>query len=258
MTPNQWNALSELVTEAMNVTTRPFVTPLIHEAAGEPTRIGSASYVELASKGVTLITCEHVARYQNQRHLPFGRKKPISLTGTTCSDREPLDVASIWVNHQSWQKQRSKAQTIPWDKFAQHHAPAANELLFFYGLADENSYSGYSKFSKIMSGYCTQEKRDTGDANVFEMFWEPENTKVTSRTGPRIKEEVKFDNAAGYSGSLVWNTRFVEKGCDINRWSPIDAVVTGVLRRWDSTTRTLLVWRVEHLRRWLAARPTWA
>ena len=261
MTPEKWDALSELVTEAMKVEIRPFVTPLIHEALSEPTRIGTASYVDMGSgnsMGATLITCEHFARYQHQKHLPLGRQRPIALSGTTCSDRDPRDVASILVNNQSWQKQKSKARAIPWSRFAQKHAPVADELLFFYGLSGENSYLGYDQFSKIMSGYGTQEKRGTGDANIFELFWEPENTRITPQTGLNIKEEVKYNDAGGYSGSLVWNTRFVEGGCDINRWSPANAEVTGLLRRWDTTTRTLLVWRIEHLRAWLAARPAWA
>lgn len=260
MTPQRWAALNAMVTNAMTAATRPFVTPLIHEALGEPTRIGSASYVALRplSTGLNLITCEHVARYQNQKHLPFGRQRPIMLTGTTCSDRDPLDVASILVNSHYWQKVKSKAHPVPWSTFAQNHQPVADELLFFYGLADQNAYSGYNNFSKIMTGYCTQEKRGTGDPNIFELFWEPENTQITPQTSAKIKAEVKLDDAEGYSGSLVWNTRFVESGCDINRWTPADAVVTGLLRRWDTTTRTLLVWRVEHLRKWLAARPTWA
>jgi hypothetical protein len=258
MTPKQWKALCAQVTDAMKAATRPFVTPLIHEASGEPTRIGSAAYVELTSDGVSLITCEHVARYQNQRHLPFGRKRPVPLTGTACTDRLPLDVASIRLNGQSWQDQSSKARALPWARFAQKHAPADDEILFFYGLAGENSYSFYGKFSNIMTGYCTQEKRNTGDDDIFEMFWEPENTSLSPQTSSKIKQDFKYDDAQGFSGSLVWNTRFVEKGSDINRWSPADALVTGLLRRWDPATRTLLVWRVEHLRKWLAARPSWA
>jgi hypothetical protein len=37
------------------------------------------------------------------------------------------------------------------------------------------------------------------------------------------------------------------------QWTPDDAVVTGLLRRWDTGTKTLLVFRVEHLRAFLEA-----
>lgn len=38
------------------------------------------------------------------------------------------------------------------------------------------------------------------------------------------------------------------------QWTQEDAIVTGLLRRWDESTRTRLAWRVEHLRAWLEAR----
>ena len=101
------------------------------------------------------------------------------------------------------------------------------------------------------TGYCSQEKANTGDKEIFELFWEPDKTEVSSQTLPEASAEMKFEVAGGFSGSLVWNTRYLEvsrQGC---QWSPEDAVVTGLLRRWDQDTKTLLVWRVEHLRSWI-------
>jgi len=62
---------------------------------------------------------------------------------------------------------------------------------------------------------------------------------------------VRFENPAGLSGSLVWNTRYCEANRNGAVWNPEDAVVTGLLRRWDTETKTLLVLRVEQLREWL-------
>ena len=54
------------------------------------------------------------------------------------------------------------------------------------------------------------------------------------------------------SGSLVWNTKFLEVTQTGETWDPErHAVVTGMLRRWDQDTSSLLVWRVEHLLNWL-------
>ena len=79
----------------------------------------------------------------------------------------------------------------------------------------------------------------------------PEETWITSGTSDEVRCRVKYNNPAGFSGSLVWNTRFVELGCDFQKWCPNEAVVTGLLRRFDEDTNTLLVWRVEHLHGWL-------
>jgi hypothetical protein len=108
---------------------------------------------------------------------------------------------------------------------------------------------GYSKF--IATGYCSQEEPGAGDADIFEILWNPPSTAVSSGTSDQVRSTFQHSNPAGFSGSLVWNTRFVEKGCDLSNWNPQDAVVTGLLRRWDYATKTLLAWRVEHLLAWL-------
>ncbi|MFK5980952.1 MAG: hypothetical protein QM488_18930 [Rhizobiaceae bacterium] len=83
------------------------------------------------------------------------------------------------------------------------------------------------------------------------LCWNPEGTTVSSGAHRDARARVKYSNPAGFSGSLVWNNRFVELGCDFQKWSPNEAVITGLLRRFDDTTGTLLAWRVEHLHGWL-------
>lgn len=261
MTPEEWKTLCDTVTDRMKVFTRPFVTPIVYEATDEKARIGSGTYVELAddgSGGATLLTCEHVARCQPQQHRPNGSEKLISLSGVVCSDRDPTDAATIKIGKSTWLEQAHEAEQLSIGKFARTHSPVKDEILFFRGLAGENAYVGFGGFDAIITGYSSQEKRETGDSQIFEIFWEPDKTQITQATDAAARERVKYDNAEGFSGSLVWNTRFVEMGCDINTWSPSDAVVTGMLRRWDTATRTLLAWRSEHLIAWLKARPSWA
>ena len=80
------------------------------------------------------------------------------------------------------------------------------------------------------TGYCSQEVAATGDSQLFEMFWDPKETKVTQGTSVEAVAAVKFDDAQGFSGSLVWNTRYLEVQNANRPWSPADAVVTGLLR----------------------------
>lgn len=144
---------------------------------------------------------------------------------------------------------------IPWTRFAAAHSVVEQaELLFFRGYAGENAHYAFGIHQTSGSGYCTQEKKDTGDSQIFELFWEPEHTRFTSGTSSDLRAEMKFENARGFSGSLVWNARYLEVSRRNLAWSPDDAVVTGLLRRWDQDTQTLHVWRVEHLRAWLDAR----
>jgi hypothetical protein len=122
------------------------------------------------------------------------------------------------------------------------------------GFAGENAGYGFGIHQTNASGYCSQEKAGTGDTQIFEVFWEPNNTAYSQGTSEEARPNVKFEDARGLSGSLVWNTRFVEVTSKGGVWSPEHAVVTGLLRRWDEATRTLLVWRVEHLSAWLASK----
>ena len=102
------------------------------------------------------------------------------------------------------------------------------------------------------TGYCSQEKEPAQpDSQIFEIFWEPENSEFSGGTSENAKPQIRFDDPAGFSGSLVWNTRYLEMTAEGRKWSPEDAVVTGILRRFDPDTKSLLVLRAEHLRNWV-------
>ena len=65
------------------------------------------------------------------------------------------------------------------------------------------------------------------------MFWDPSKTQHTAATSQEAREAVKFSDPRGLSGSLVWNTRYLEVTQAGGTWTPNKAVVTGLLRRWD-------------------------
>lgn len=102
---------------------------------------------------------------------------------------------------------------------------------------------------------CTQEIAASGDEKIFEMFWEPLQSQFTSETTDQARAEMNKDDPGGFSGSLVWNTRYLEVTASGNQWTPHDSVITGILRRWDTATKTLLALRVEHLRPFLGLNP---
>ena len=63
---------------------------------------------------------------------------------------------------------------------------------------------------------------------------------------------MKYEDPRGFSGAMVWNTRFIEAHASGEAWSPEMAVVTGVLNRWDRDANTLLVLPIERFNGWLA------
>jgi hypothetical protein len=251
MTPGEWKKINDQVTDAMLAHTRPYVTPLGTETDRLVRLVGTGSYVQHEARRI-LLTCEHVAREQPMHHRFHGCDDVFRHPGPWTMDKHPIDAAFAAIEDPVRRASVHQADAIPLSRFAQwHRLSQPEEMLFFRGYAGENAHYAFGVHQTNGSGYCTQEKIDTGDHAIFELFWEPENTQVTAGTSAEAKAEMRWEVPRGFSGSLVWNTRYLEVTGQGEDWSPEDAVVTGLLRRWDEDARTLLVWRVEHLRTWL-------
>lgn len=245
MNTAQWFALCDNVADIMKVHTRPFV-PILAGA-----EVGTGTFVD--RDGPSVLTCAHVAKFDPHAHFVDDSGSTEIRPSTWRSDPSvSVDAALAPIDAGEWGNVSGRAQTLSLSRFAKSHSPVQDELLFFRGVAGENvTYVGAFGADVILTGYCSQEKRHTGDANTFEVLWEPRQITKTSGTSEEVRDRVKHDHPGGFSGSLVWNTRFVEQGCNLSKWKPGDAVVTGLLRRYDAATGTLLAWRVEHLLDWL-------
>lgn len=254
MTPQQWKTICDKVSDDMLVHTRPFVTPLGTENQQTVRLVGTGSYVVHENRRF-LLTCEHVALIQPMHYRFHGNEDVFEHQGPWTMEKHPFDAAFARITDLAWAACSHQAEPISFERFAQHHAPADRaEILFFRGFSGENAHYAFDVHQTNGTGYATQEKDKTGDAQIFELFWEPENTQLTSQTKPEAATEMKFENAGGFSGSLVWNTRYLEVTQQGGQWTPENAVVTGMLRRWDKDTGTLLAWRVEHLYAWFKSK----
>jgi hypothetical protein len=213
--------------------------------------LGTGSYVMLGGYRI-ILTCEHVARIGEVNCGLYGDDEAFGYRGHWFAEPEPVDLALAPAADSMWLKNRHQAGAIPIDRFAQKHVicdPA--ELLFFLGFAGENSNYGFGVFSPTGSAYMSQEKTGTGDENHFEMFWQPKETQYSADTTEEERELARHEDARGFSGSLVWNTRYFDVTRAGTQWRPADAVITGMVQRWDMASQTLLVYRVEHIRKWL-------
>lgn len=253
MTDNErkawWAALCNAVTDQMKEATRPYVTMLV-SPPGEKPRIGTGTFI--GRDGPEVLTCKHVADFDPSA-LFIDEFGSVEMTLGAWRAEKRFDVACAPVSEDEWIKGQDRAALLPMSKFAHTSACVASELLFFRGIAGENArYLGSGANDVTLTGYCSQEEPGTGDQQIFEMLWRPGTATVTSGTADEARAVIKQDNPQGFSGSLVWNTRFVERGRDLSTWSPEDAFVIGMLRQYDKGTNTLLAWRVEHIRSWLA------
>ncbi len=206
--------------------------------------VGSGSYV-LRENHRLLLTCEHVARVQPIHYRFHGSEDVFEHRGQWTSDKHPIDSTFALIGDDAWEACSHQAQPIPFERFAQRHAPTnPAEILFVRGYAGENARYAFGVHQTNASGYATQEKPNSGDEQIFEILWEPENTILTNQTSPEAACEIKFNDAGGFSGSLVWNSRYMEMTEQGHKWTPEHAVITGMLRRWDQDTKTLLAWRI--------------
>jgi hypothetical protein len=233
----------------MRAHTRPFVTALSRRTGSYPKLVGSGAYFWRNGQRLVL-TCEHVARQPDLEHrfwnssqwLPF--REPFTLRPN------PVDAAWCLVPEDTWSGITHQSDAIPYERFDVEHSIADHhELLFFRGFAGENAPYDGVELKTHGSGYCSQEKREVDfDSRIFEVFWEPDNTMISSETTPEARAEMRFNDPAGFSGSLIWNTKYRQCSLAGEEWSPSKAVVTGLVRRYDPETKTLLALRVEHLR----------
>ena len=255
MTSEQWEQIKQNVTDAMLEHTRPFVTALGTETDTTVRLVGTGSYVGDENQRLVL-TCEHVAWEKPMHYRFMGSEEVFEHPGPWTLTPHPTDSAFASISSAQWCATTHQAKAIPLNRFANRHEVVEQaELLFFMGYAGENACYGFDTHQTNGTGYCSQEKLGTGDSCIFELFWEPDKTKFTTGTSAEAQRGTKYENARGFSGSLVWNTRYLEiSGKEGRSWNPADAVVTGLLRRWDERTKTLLVWRVEHLNAWLQAK----
>lgn len=250
MTPAEWEKICDQVTDAMLVHTKPFVSPLSSETDEEVRLIGTGTFVQ--GNKLRILTCEHVAREQPIHFRFKGSDRVFLQDAPWTSEKNPIDAAFSELKKCHWNACNHQSNAIPLNRFARSHATSSQaELLFFHGYAGENAAHAFGVHNANGTGYCTQEKKDSGDAEIFELFWEPENTQLSSGTPSSAGRQMLFEVAGGFSGSLVWNTRYVEVTSLGREWTPDDAVVTGLLRRWDEKTKTLLVWRAERFLEWL-------
>jgi hypothetical protein len=254
MTNEEWNATKHRVTDEMRSYTRPFASPLVEDLPDTIRLKGSGSYVSWGTSRI-LLTCEHVARHQQLQYKFCCTNDLHEHPGPWVNERHPVDAAFAMMDDHLWRATQHEAESVPSDKFARHHKVSQQaELIFFRGYADENSAYGFGVHQANGTGYCSQEVANAGDDQIFELFWEPSQGQITTGTSMEAVAAMSFDDPGGFSGSLVWNTRYLETIAAGEEWTPENAVVTGLLRRWDAKTKTLLVWRVEHLIEWLATR----
>jgi len=251
MTPHEWKQLAGWVADRMKEYTRPYVTPMRTANDYGVRLLGTGSYVAASERRI-LVTAEHVIRGKTEVHNQFWGLETVFHVLEPFVFDVPLDVAFAPIRSEIWNAEPHSALTISFGRFAIKHEPLRDELLFFRGFAGENAYYGFGIHEANATGYCSQEPHAPPLApELFEIIWKPEKMEFTSETSDEMQKKMTHADPHGLSGSLVWNTRYVEKCAADEMWRPEDAVVTGLLQRYAAERETVVALKVEHLRAWL-------
>jgi hypothetical protein len=248
----EWNRHVTRVTEEMKEFTKPFVTPLSKVIDNDYGELwGTGNYVELLQKQ-HLLTNEHVAQILTNHSIGhqfldndsvFRATNPFSTFGW------PIDAAVSVIDERVWTSQPHHSQPIPESKWALAHAPVQGEILFLKGYSGAESRFLFGTLQSRATSYCCQQiALPPGDDDFnsrfhFAIDYRPDRaTPLDGRDLP---------TPPGFSGSLVWNTRFVERSLANRPWSPDCAQVTGLVWGWPSSEARLVATRVEYARSFL-------
>jgi len=253
MTEDEWKAHARIAVATMKTFTAPFVSPISYEKPGDIPRLsGSGSFIDLFGRSF-LLTNEHVLidntgnRMPNLAHGLCGTEDVYKMTCGELSAAYPIDCAIVPIPKHVMCSQ-NQARAIPESLITWAHVPIPREILFFRGYAQEDSSFHFENLLSGSTSYGTQEMEvppigiDT--RFFFALHHSPENAEM-------IDGEGHLPLPPGFSGSTVWNTRYVECLRAEKPWTPAEARVTGVVCRWRTGDAGIVALRVEHLRSWL-------
>jgi hypothetical protein len=258
--PPQLNEAMLDVTLQMRLIMMPFVTPLVRQETDGATHIGSGGYVE-ADGQTLLLTNDHVvAEGRDRLTHTFFDSEDFFPTENFEREQAPTDLAAALVDLS--RTSGHSAMAFPQHRIAARHAPVKGEWLFMMGFAGKRAY--YSPTMKIMltngTPYLTQEfdvaleerpieHKEYRPEYHFAIPWEPENIDAVDNDEHKIPID-----SHGFSGSLVWNTRFKEYGEANKLWEPGVAQLTGIIWGWPTNGLVLLATRIEFVTKFLTKR----
>lgn len=251
-TEDEWNRSIPQVVKDMTEFLRQYRAPVFEDFGDHGAGWGSGAYLELAGQ-IFILTNEHVARVRNDgRHLgyQFDQQEDIlRVVGNHVELPEPFDLALLPVDAMKWRDQSNGSSAIQLDQIALAHSPVQTEVLTFSGFAGGNVGFHFGILASMATCYTSREIVLPDDSRFssryhFGLDYRPDlATDVIGKEGLPLPP--------GLSGSIVWNTGFVEAKMQSVQWTPDLAKVTGIVWGWPSGNACLVATRAEYLRSFL-------
>jgi hypothetical protein len=247
-TKAEWETASADVTREMNAYLAPFVTAVSKDHVDHGELVGSGTYLDIAGRTV-ILTNEHVAAEKGSGHLIHGFHNLANLyrsTGDHLVAPFPADIAILPIASAMWAAPDHGAKAITKDMILPVHKALEGELFVFMGFAGARcTFAFGTLFTRATSSVSREvplpPEDDRFDANF--------HVGVDYKPDLATKVEGAYDlpPPPGFSGSTLWNTRFVECSMAGTPWTPHEARVTGLVWGWPSSHGCIVATRAELL-----------
>lgn len=264
VTKEKWNQDCAHVTQMMEMHVAKFVTPLaMSEEHGSGTAWGTGTYIQ-GTEHVCVLTAAHVIENlpPNGRlaHLPREGAEYNAAFGTPAIAPWPVDAAALPI-YPDPAFLPNAGSIVSNDSIAQRYDAIDKELLFWMGFP----------------GYTLERNDPTHPKNlrssIFEQLTTPMKPMLTQAidsaaivasnfnssqhiavhypqmaTRASDGETVVLPNAAGMSGSALWNTKFRECSLAGTPWSPEMAEICGIVWAVLNKPEAIFVTKIEYVR----------
>lgn len=245
-TPQDWQATCCAVCSMMADLVWPTVTPISVSADGiDGEALGSGTY--LAIRGAPyLITADHVVEESKGRylaHLLDPDENYVSIGRYVQRASWPVDVALVRVPWLADSENRKALSTSCLDIVFN---PVDNELLFWLGFPGSTAgrhdpitepkrrYSHFGTLHTVGVPMIVQVPREVGiDSPDFLSAMHVAVHYPTAAVRKAGEDDVELSNPEGMSGSLLWDTKFIQSRSNNIEWDPSMARVCGIV--WGAT-----------------------
>lgn len=268
-TDQQWNADCAKVTQLMTKHVAQFVTPLsMSEQFGSGTAWGTGTYIQGETQ-MWVLTAAHVITNlpPNGRlaHLPRPGGEYNAGLDSPILAAWPIDAGALPV-HRDPKYMPPADRVVPQGSVATKYEPVDEELLFWMGfpgytverndprLRDKLRVSMYEQLTTPAKPMLTQAIHGLSiKASNFDPDKHVALHYPSAATRATDGQTVPLPNAAGMSGSAVWDTKFVACASTNTPWSPEMAQICGVIWAVLDDPEVVFFTKIEHVRAVLPA-----
>ncbi len=248
-TKEEWEAVLPDVVGQMQAYLSDFCTPIAKHLGEYAELEGSGTYITLADR-TFILTNEHVARVRSATqaliHMLRDKGELPLILGNHMAIPEPRDIALLPVSSTVWSAGDHRSRAITVDMIAREHRPVPTEVLIFVGYSGERHSF---RFDTLITPATTSASREVPlptDDDRFDLCYHF-GLDYKPNLATSIEGTSGLPVPPGLSGSLVWNTRFVECRIRGEPWTPECARITGIVWGWPSNVGCLVATRAEYV-----------